>query len=69
MLRKTRVQRKTEVKSRESKKKRFNKGCTEIYKKLKIISKFLDKNPNNHFHKIKFYKFRKVYKSLCKPKT
>ena len=35
-------------------------------KGLKIISKFLNKNLNNHFLRIKFKKLRKVYKSLCR---
>ena len=33
---------------------------------LKIISKSLNQNPNNHFLKTKISKLRKVYKSLSR---
>ena len=39
------------------------------YKKLKIISKSLNRNPNNHFLRTKLYQLRKVYKSLCSKLT
>ena len=39
------------------------------YKKLKIISKSLNRNPNNHFLRTKFYQLRKVYESLCSKLT
>ena len=35
-------------------------------KELKIISKSLIRNPNNHFLRARFYQLKKVYKSLCR---
>ena len=45
-------------------KKWFSKACKDKYKELKIISKSLYRNPNNHFLRTRFYQLRIVYKSL-----
>ena len=42
------------------------KLVTTNIKELKIISKSLIRNPNNHFLRARFYQLKKVYKSLCR---
>ena len=67
VLRKTRKHKEREVKNRKMRnKKLFSKACNDKYKELKIISKSLNRNPNNHFLRTRFYQLRKVYKSLCR---
>ena len=66
-LRKTRKHKESEVKNRKNRNKKwFSKACNDKCKELKIISNSLNRNPNNHFLRTKFYQLRKVYKSLCK---
>ena len=64
VLRKIRKHKESEVKNRKNRKKWLNKDCNDKYKELKIISKSLNRNPNNHFLRTRFYQLRKVYKSL-----
>ena len=67
VLIKTRKHKESEVKNRKiGNKKWFSKACNDKCKELKIISNSLNRNPNNHFLRTKFYQLRKVYKSLCK---
>ena len=67
VLRKTRKHRESETKNRKIKNKKwFGKACNGKYKEVKIISKSLNRNSNNHFMRTKFYQLRKVYKSLCR---
>ena len=67
VLRKTRKHKEGEAKNRKIKNKKwFRKVFNDKYKELKIISKSLNRNPNNHFLRTKFYQLRKVYKSLCR---
>ena len=67
VLRKTREQKESKVKNRNIRSKKwFSKACNDKYKELKIISKSLNRNPNNHFLRTRFYQLRKVYKSLCR---
>ena len=67
VLRKARKHKESEVKNRKIRNKKwFSKACNGKYKELKIISKSLNRNPNNHFLRARFYQLRKVYKSLCR---
>ena len=67
VLRKTRKHKESEVTNRKIRNKKwFSKACNDKYKELKIISKSLNRNPNNHFLRTRFYQLRKVYKSLCR---
>ena len=67
VLRKARKHKESEVKNRKIRNKKwFSKACNDKYKELKIISKSLNRNPNNHFLRTRFYQLRKVYKSLCR---
>ena len=50
VLRKTRKHKEREAKNRKMRhKKLFSKACNDKYKELKIISKSLNRNPNNTF--------------------
>ena len=67
VLKKTRKHKESEVKNRKMRNKEwFSKACNDKYKELKIISKSLNRNPNNHFLRTRFYQLRKVHKSLCR---
>ena len=67
VLRKTRKHKESEVTNRKIRNKKwFSKACNDKYKELKIISKSLNRNPNNHFLRTRFYQLRKVHKSLCR---
>ena len=70
ILRKTRKHQVSEVRNRKIRNKKwFSKACNDKCKELKIISKYLNRNPNNRFLRTKFYQLRKLYQSLCrKPK-
>ena len=55
------------VKNRKNRNKKwFSKACNDKCKELKINSKSLNRNPNNHFLRTRFYQLRKVYQSLCR---
>ena len=48
---------------------KMKNGLTELVMKnieLKIISKSLNSDPNNHFLRTKIFKLRKAYKSLSR---
>ena len=67
VLRKRRKHKVSKVRNRKIRNKKwFSKACNGKYKKLKIISKSLNRNPNNRFLRTRFYQIRKVYKSLCR---
>ena len=57
------------VKNRKNRNKKwFSKACNDKCKELKINSKSLNRNPNNHFLRTRFYQLRKVHQSLCTKK-
>ena len=64
---KTRKHKESAVKNRKLRNKKwFSKAWNGKYKDLKIISKSLNRNPNNHFLRTRFYQLRWVYKSICR---
>ena len=68
-LRKTRKHKESEVKNKKNRNKKwFSKACNDKCKELKINSKSLNRNPNNHFLRTRFYQLRKVHQSLCTKK-
>ena len=67
VLRKTRKHKESEIKNRKIRNKKwFSKDCNDKYKELKRISNSLNRNPNNHILRTRFYQLRKVYNSLCR---
>ena len=66
MLRKSRIHKDREIKNRKNKNKKwFSKTCNDNHKELKIISKLLNRNPNNYVLRTKFYQLGKYIRDYA----